>query len=114
MAKTRTILQPQYVAKFQCIGPACEDSCCIGWRVQIDKDTYQNYRKCSDDELRSQNGLRRLPATGRMLIRQTMPKLCSMRMERAPLSMGKSFAPSSVSLGEELPFSYLYNLSTHK
>jgi len=52
MAKTQKILQPQYVGKFQCIGPACEDSCCIGWRVQIDKDTYQKYRKCSDNELR--------------------------------------------------------------
>ena len=50
--KTRKLLQPQYVSQFQCIGPACEDSCCIGWRVQIDKDTYKRYRECSDKELR--------------------------------------------------------------
>ncbi|MEN6414822.1 MAG: flagellin lysine-N-methylase [Veillonellales bacterium] len=54
MAKMRTILQPQYVAKFRCIGPACEDSCCIGWQVPIDKTTYQKYRKCADEKLRSQ------------------------------------------------------------
>ena len=50
--KTRKLLQPQYVSQFHCIGPACEDSCCIGWRVQIDKDTYKRYRECSDKELR--------------------------------------------------------------
>lgn len=54
MAKTRKILQPQYVGKFQCIGSACEDSCCIGWRVQIDKDTYQAFRHCADEQLRLQ------------------------------------------------------------
>ena len=51
---TRKLLQPQYVSKFQCTGPACEESCCIGWRVQIDKSTYQHYRECPDTELRRQ------------------------------------------------------------
>lgn len=50
--KTRKLLQPQYISQFHCIGPACADSCCIGWRVQIDKDTYQRYRDCSDTDLR--------------------------------------------------------------
>lgn len=54
MTKARKILQPQYVKKFQCIGPACEDSCCSGWGVRIDKDTYKKYRHCSDEQLRSQ------------------------------------------------------------
>lgn len=54
MAKMRKTMQPQYVGKFQCIGPTCEDNCCIGWRVPIDKDTYQHYRKCSDVQLRLQ------------------------------------------------------------
>lgn len=49
--KARKLLQPQYLDKFHCIGPNCEDSCCIGWRVTIDKSTYQRYRKCSDVEL---------------------------------------------------------------
>lgn len=50
----RKLLQPQYLSTFQCIGPACEDSCCIGWRVQIDKETYQRYRECPDTDLRPQ------------------------------------------------------------
>lgn len=52
--KMRQLLQPQYVSQFHCIGPACEDSCCIGWRVQIDKDTYKRYRDCPDSILREQ------------------------------------------------------------
>ena len=52
--KHRQLLQPQYVSQFHCIGPACEDSCCIGWRVQIDKATYQRYRECPDKDLRMQ------------------------------------------------------------
>jgi lysine-N-methylase len=52
----RKILQPQYVDKFQCIGPACEDSCCIGWQVQINKETYKRYRECPDQDLREQMG----------------------------------------------------------
>lgn len=52
--KTRKLLQPQYLGQFRCIGPACEDSCCIGWRVIIDKSTYRRYRECPDTELRDQ------------------------------------------------------------
>jgi lysine-N-methylase len=52
--KTGSMLRPQYVGKFQCIGPDCEDCCCVGWRIQIDKKTYQLYRKCPDKELQLQ------------------------------------------------------------
>jgi lysine-N-methylase len=39
---THAALVPQYMVDFKCIGSECEDSCCIGWRVEIDKRTYQN------------------------------------------------------------------------
>src|ERR1035438_6632799 len=32
-----TLVRPEYAEKFHCIGPACEDSCCVGWRVEIDE-----------------------------------------------------------------------------
>lgn len=50
--KTRAVLIPQYVNDFFCIGTACEDSCCSGWRVNIDEDTYKKYRKSRDKELK--------------------------------------------------------------
>ncbi len=52
MAKNRTVLTPQYMHEFTCIGPACEDSCCIGWRVNVDEPTYKKYRKVKHPELK--------------------------------------------------------------
>ncbi|WP_405170830.1 flagellin lysine-N-methylase [Paenibacillus sp. FSL H8-0280] len=48
---TQTILSAQYMQKFSCIGSACEDSCCSGWRVDIDEKTYQKYRKVKHSKL---------------------------------------------------------------
>jgi lysine-N-methylase len=39
--------------KFKCIGGACEDSCCKGWRVSIDKKTFLEYRRVKDEELKA-------------------------------------------------------------
>jgi hypothetical protein len=36
--------QPRYAKDFQCIGPDCEDSCCEGWTVYVDKASYKKYR----------------------------------------------------------------------
>lgn len=49
--KKRPILVPQYMRNFKCIGSECEDSCCIGWRVDIDHETYKKYQKIRDEEL---------------------------------------------------------------
>jgi lysine-N-methylase len=38
-------LVPRYVSRFSCVGSACEDNCCTGWQVSIDKDTYNAYRQ---------------------------------------------------------------------
>jgi len=38
-------LLPLYAQRFSCIGPECEDSCCAGWTVTIDKKTFNAYRK---------------------------------------------------------------------
>lgn len=49
--KKHTVLQPAYLSKFHCIGSACEDSCCIGWRVDLDKKTYLTYQKLREGTL---------------------------------------------------------------
>jgi len=33
-------IRPGYVSAFSCIGPDCEDSCCIDWSVHVDKQSY--------------------------------------------------------------------------
>lgn len=44
-------LQPRAYHAFRCIGAECEDTCCTGWLVNIDKATYQKYQHCEDAEL---------------------------------------------------------------
>ncbi len=50
--KTVHLLQPTYFREFHCIGPECEDHCCWGWRVQVDRKAYKLYRNCNDPVLK--------------------------------------------------------------
>jgi lysine-N-methylase len=47
------MLCPNYAESFRCIGPACEDTCCQGWTVLIDRDTYEKYQTIPAGPLRS-------------------------------------------------------------
>lgn len=47
----REVLKPSYFDKFQCIGSACEDTCCAGWKVSVDKDSFNKYRKVTSGPL---------------------------------------------------------------
>src|SRR5664279_5596445 len=38
------VLQPQYFDRFECIGADCEDTCCDGWGVVVDRETYEKYQ----------------------------------------------------------------------
>jgi lysine-N-methylase len=51
MLKPLTRLEPSYYETFRCVGAVCEDTCCRGWRVPVDKETYQEYQACSDPVL---------------------------------------------------------------
>ena len=37
------IFLPKYMAEFKCINSNCIDSCCAGWDINIDEDTYNKY-----------------------------------------------------------------------
>jgi lysine-N-methylase len=39
--------------RFQCIGPACEDSCCVGWSVYFDQATWNKYQLIPAGSLRT-------------------------------------------------------------
>ncbi len=38
------LVVPDYYEKFRCIADRCKHSCCIGWEVDIDEDSYQYYQ----------------------------------------------------------------------
>jgi len=44
-------LVPLYSKRFACIGSACEDTCCTGWIVPIDKKTFEAYGQSSNPRL---------------------------------------------------------------
>jgi lysine-N-methylase len=50
----RTVLQPEYLSRFSCIGGACEDSCCVGgWNIFVDKKTFLKYRDVEDKDMKA-------------------------------------------------------------
>ena len=38
------VLAPDYYKSFKCIADKCKHSCCIGWEIDIDDDTYEYYK----------------------------------------------------------------------
>ncbi len=45
-------LIPTYLKKFTCSGSACEDTCCSGWRIDIDEGTLRKYKKIKNPEMK--------------------------------------------------------------
>ncbi len=43
------IYVPDYYNEFKCIAGKCEDTCCAGWEVDVDEESYQVYRKTGGD-----------------------------------------------------------------
>ncbi|MBK5262083.1 MAG: flagellin lysine-N-methylase [Peptostreptococcaceae bacterium] len=52
MKTIRIMRMASYLNEFKCIGGVCEDNCCIGWSVEIDKKTFLKYRNLKDVELK--------------------------------------------------------------
>ena len=47
------ILQPKYVADFQCDGSKCNAKCCGNkWKISIDVDTYKKYQRIKNPVMR--------------------------------------------------------------
>lgn len=43
------VLKPVYYDDFNCIANKCIDSCCVEWRVHIDKKSYKKYKKVTGE-----------------------------------------------------------------
>lgn len=53
MSDKSIILQPKYVADFQCDGSKCNAKCCGNkWRIRIDADTYKKYQRIKNPVMR--------------------------------------------------------------
>lgn len=45
------ILTPSYYHEFKCFGSACEDTCCVGWKVTVG---FNKYRKITSEPFAEQ------------------------------------------------------------
>jgi hypothetical protein len=52
MTTDRQTMQPGDYLKFGCIASDCEDSCCCGWKIGIDKETGDKYKAGGFPELK--------------------------------------------------------------
>lgn len=98
--KKRRVLVPQYMLKFKCIGPECEDSCCVGWRVTIDEETYKKYRRVKEPELASMFAKH----LGRNRSQPSPADYARIRMKedgRCPFLTDESLCAIQLNLGEE-------------
>lgn len=43
------MFMPKYMLSFKCIGSKCIDTCCAGWDINIDEDTYKKYINCTGE-----------------------------------------------------------------
>lgn len=46
------VTYPNNFAKFKCIGGECEDTCCQGWDIEVDKDTFNEYAKVQNPKMK--------------------------------------------------------------
>ncbi|MDO5517889.1 MAG: flagellin lysine-N-methylase [Clostridium sp.] len=47
------VTYPIHFNNFKCIGGECEDTCCKGWDIEIDKDTFEYYCSTEDEKMQS-------------------------------------------------------------
>jgi len=41
-------VQPRFYDAFRCVGADCLDTCCSGWKLPVDKESYRKYGLCED------------------------------------------------------------------
>ena len=47
------LIHPTYTESFRCIGPACEDNCCKGWTIPVDRAANDKFRILPPSPLRT-------------------------------------------------------------
>jgi len=44
-----TLTYPEFYRRFRCTADRCTDSCCVGWEIDIDSDTYEKYKALPEE-----------------------------------------------------------------
>lgn len=51
MKEKINMIYPSYLKEFKCTGGSCEDNCCNGWEINIDKTTFDQYSNIKDKKM---------------------------------------------------------------
>ncbi len=109
-------LAPKYYDKFKCIGSECPETCCQGWTISIDKETFNKYQELDNFKLKKKANkfVKKLPQEIKGFFAQikmqegTCPflgsdKLCSVQKEygSSHLSTACSQYPRKLSVYQE-------------
>lgn len=98
---------PKYMDGFHCIGTACEDDCCHGWRIIVDQETYKRLKKRmshnSEDRIKFRNGFKRERGANRSfsnyaIISHNKKKACPFLQENKLCEIHGSFGEEYLSL----------------
>jgi len=101
------IRMPAHLSEFRCIGPACEDHCCYGWDIAVDRGSYERYRtlpsKGLGKRLRKALRLNRKDASDARYARflrvgGACPFLTPARLCRIHAELGEDFLPDTCAL----------------
>ena len=97
-------IRPHYADSFRCIGSACEDTCCQGWSIPIERQTWEKYQNLPDVPLRAlmqativpqpagADGAEAVPfAKIRMTAENQCPLLTEEKLCRVQVECGESF-----------------------
>ncbi|MCG9732008.1 flagellin lysine-N-methylase [Shewanella sp. Isolate13] len=55
-----SLIRPSFVTNFSCIGGECEDSCCYGWSIHIDKQSYKKTLAHSELKILAKTALKKV------------------------------------------------------
>ncbi len=84
---------PDYYGEFKCIADKCKHSCCIGWEIDIDSESYDKYMS-ADGEMGER--LRK-----NIIIESGTPHFVLGENERCPFLNNKNLCDLYTALGEE-------------
>lgn len=108
MMKSVKMRYPIYLKEFKCIGGECEDSCCIGWDVDIDKFTFEQYKGIQDDEMKNMLESNLIKNKNHQCDEIDFAKVKLGETKRCPFLNCENYCVIHANLGEE----YLSNVCT--
>lgn len=84
---------PNYYPKFQCIASACKHSCCVGWEIDIDEDSYRHYQDLTHPYGET--------VRKRITVNEGIPCFALTETERCPFLQENGLCEMILTLGED-------------